>query len=79
MWHEGWGWGAGAWVMVMLMVLFWGAIIATVVWAIRQYRPRDADRGDTATSAMRILEERFARGEMDQDEFEQRRRTLRGQ
>jgi len=78
MWHDGWGWGfAGFWAMLLFMALFWGVIVALVVWAVRQYRPRQepaAGGGD----AMRILEERFARGEIDADEFQRRREILRG-
>lgn len=80
-WHDQWGWGVGGvFVMVVFMLLFWGAIIALVVWAVRQFRPPGpppppAHGGDPA---MRILEERFARGEIDADEFTRRRDTLRG-
>jgi putative membrane protein len=80
-WHDQWGWGVGGvFVMVVFMLLFWGAIIALVVWAVRQFRPPGpppppAHGGDPA---MRILEERFARGEIDADEFTRRRDILRG-
>jgi len=79
MWHDGWGWGAGGFLlMVLMMMLVWGAIIATVVWAIRQFRPREAGAESASMSAMRILEDRFARGEIDADEFQRRREILRG-
>jgi putative membrane protein len=79
MWHDGWGWGVGGFVMMILMMgLFWAAIVATIVWGIRQFRPRDASSPGGSTSAMRILEERFARGEIDADEFQRRREILRG-
>lgn len=79
MWHDAWGWGtAGFLLMVLMMALFWGAIIATAVWAIRQFRPREVGTGGGPTNAMRILEDRFARGEIDADEFQQRREILRG-
>lgn len=78
MWHDGWGWGvAGFWAMLLLMVLFWGAVVALVAWAIREFRPKAEPpfgRGD----AIRILEERFARGEIDADEFQRRRDILQG-
>jgi putative membrane protein len=64
--------------MILMMGLFWGAIIATVVWAIRRLSPRDANTGGAQTSAMRVLDERFARGEIDADEFQRRREILRG-
>jgi putative membrane protein len=77
-WHDQWGWGVGGFfVMLVFMVLFWGAIIALVVWAVRQFRP-NGTRATDADPAMRILEERFARGEIDVDEFARRRDALRG-
>ena len=78
MWHDGWGWGAGDfWLMVLFMALFWGALIGVGVWAVRQFRPRE-QRPGAGSDAMRILEERFARGEIDADEFQRRREILRG-
>ncbi len=78
-WHDGWDWGFGGFfLMVLLMALFWGAIIATAIWAIRQFRPREAGTAGTTSSALRILEDRFARGEIDADEFQRRREILRG-
>jgi hypothetical protein len=60
MWHEGWGWGVGGLVLMILMMgLFWAAIIATAVWAIRRLSPRDAHTGGAPTTAMRVLEERL--------------------
>jgi putative membrane protein len=74
-WHDQGGWGLGGFfLMLVFMVLFWGAVIALVVWAIRQFRPARPE-GDPA---MRILEERFARGEIDAEEFTRRRDALRG-
>jgi len=76
MWHDAWGWGFGGFVLLILMMgLFWGAIIVTAVWAIRRFSPRDT--GSSPTNAMRVLEERFARGEIDADEFQRRRDILR--
>jgi hypothetical protein len=39
------------------------------------FSPRDT--GSAPTNAMRVLEERFARGEIDADEFQRRRDILR--
>lgn len=78
MWHDGWDWGIGGFLlMIVMMGIFWGAIVVTIVWGIRQFRPRQPT-GDASTSAMRVLEERFARGEIDADEFQRRRDILRG-
>ena len=68
--------GAGGWWMFISMLLFWGGLIALIVWAVRASsdRPREHQRN----RALEILEERYARGEIDHEEFEQRRRTLEG-
>jgi putative membrane protein len=72
-----WGWGDGGWVswlvMTLMMLVFWGGIIALVVWAIRGFG-RPSERRSDAES---ILEERFARGEIEAEELESRRKVLR--
>ncbi|MGH7425039.1 MAG: SHOCT domain-containing protein, partial [Candidatus Methylomirabilales bacterium] len=52
-------------------LVFWVGLIAFGVWAVRRLteRPRPND-------ALRILQERFARGEIDVEEYERRRRVL---
>ncbi len=51
-------------------VVFWGAAIAFGVWAVRR------SAGRPRSSALRILEERFAKGEIDAEEFERQRALL---
>lgn len=78
-----WGpdhWGFGGWlVMFLMMVGFWSLVVLLVVWLVRgasDRRPRQD--GGRRSDAIAILEERFARGEIDREEFEQRRSTLLG-
>ena len=66
----GWGSAIALWLLVLL------AIVAGVVWLVRTLGDGSSQNG-RASSAMRILEERFARGEIDREEFEERRRVLR--
>ena len=74
----GYGYGyAGWWGLIML--LFWLLVIAggvaLVVWLVRQGQgSHPAAGGDDR--ALATLRERYARGELTQDEFEQMRRTL---
>ena len=82
--HGGWGggWGAGDWLaMSVMMVVFWGLLIAVVVWVVRSFR-REPDRPTTTQPAGEdadtVLAARFARGEIDDDEFTRRRDLLRG-
>jgi len=82
-WEWGWGmhpgwwmWGAGGLVMMLMMLVFWGLVIAGLVvgirWLVRQGREEQSDR------ALAILRERYARGEINKEEFEARRRDLGG-
>jgi putative membrane protein len=72
----GWMWGAWGIGMGLMMLLFWGAVIVAIVvgvrWAFGQGRP-GSTRSDTALD---ILRERYARGEINREEFEQRKRDL---
>ena len=72
-----WGmWGFG-W---LFMALFWIFVIVGVVWLVlsvsaqRDRATRGADR-----TAVRILEERLARGEIDVEEFRARKAALEEQ
>ncbi|HEY5579367.1 MAG TPA: SHOCT domain-containing protein [Acidimicrobiia bacterium] len=65
-------WGAGGFGFLW-MALFWIGVILLVVWAVRQFSPR---QHEPRRRALEILEERFARGEIDADEFEARRSEL---
>lgn len=71
-----WGWGI-MFVMMFAMLLFGiliiGGIIALVVWAIRAFGPQLGRRQD---EALAILDQRFARGEINPEEYQTRRREL---
>jgi putative membrane protein len=77
---DGGGWGAGAWVaMTLMMLLFWGGLITIVVLLFRHTaatEPTNAPR-PPHDAAERILNERFARGEIDEAEYSARRGALR--
>ena len=71
------GWGFGG-IMLALMILFWGAVIYAIVWLIRgtkdgRYNPRDWER---SKSALDILKERYAKGEINKEEFEAKKKDL---
>jgi putative membrane protein len=56
-----------------MMIVFWGVIVALVVWAIRSTA---TTRTGSTSDALGILEHRYAAGEIDRDEFEERKRIL---
>ena len=77
--HDGVGWGG--WIlMTFAMVAFWGLVFFVVVALFRGNG--SSGRTDRPVgrqqSPMEILDERFARGEIDEDEYYARRATLRG-
>lgn len=76
-WMSNWGWGHMAFGGVM-MVVFWGGIILLVVLLARGLG--GSERRDTPSrqSPIDILQERFAKGEIDQKEYDDRRRILSG-
>lgn len=76
MWHSGWD-GVDWAVMTVSMLAFWALVIFGVVWAIRTVqRGGGATRPPGGANAREILDERFARGEIDADEYRARRDLL---
>jgi putative membrane protein len=72
-WHmDDWGWG-GWLLMTASMVAFWALVAWVVAAAIRAARPPSPRTSDPE----RILAERFATGEIDDDEFHRRLDSLR--
>ncbi|MDH6244050.1 SHOCT domain-containing protein [Mycobacterium sp. OTB74] len=78
MWYGG-GWGG--WIMMTVtMVLFWGGLIVAAVWGIRALSGsgsgRDQVSAPAAPRAEDVLAQRFARGEIDEEEFQRRMALL---
>lgn len=77
MWgYDGFGYGGGG--MGIGMLLFWGLIIAAIVVLVRGFG--GTSRGNAPRlpekTALDILRERYAKGEIDKAEFEEKRRDL---
>lgn len=58
---------------VLFLGLVIGGIVAAAMWAARELGGR---RQASGLGALDILDERFARGEMNPEEYEERRQTL---
>ena len=65
MWHGPIGWGMG-----LSMFVFCVGVIAFLVWA---FQPR-GERGNG--SPLALLDRRYARGEIEDEEYERRRQRL---
>lgn len=82
-WHMGrWimgDWGMG-WFGMIFMVIFWGLIIVGLVllirWLIQNTSGKSHSAVSTGSKAMDILKERYARGEINHDEFESMKKDL---
>lgn len=89
-WNAFFWWG-GVGIMMLIgmafMVLFWGGIILLIVWAIRQISgPRREFSGapgspqrppsSSRTAALDIARERYARGEITKEQYDQIRKDL---
>jgi putative membrane protein len=65
----------GWWVLGgFLMIVFWGAIIALIIWGITQL-VRNTGTG-TKRTPLDVAKERYAKGEISQEEFEQIKKDL---
>jgi putative membrane protein len=75
------GWGVLGTLWLLVPLLFWGGLLAVIVWAVlritanRQGGGADARAG--GSSAEEVLRQRFAQGELNAEEYEERRRILR--
>ena len=73
MFHDGFGWMAftGFW-----MVLFWGAIIALIVWVVIRLSRREDTTSGSKANPLDTAKERYAKGEISKKEFEQVKKDL---
>ena len=89
MWGDGWGWHPGMIIGPIVMALILIGFIAIIVSLVRWFshgahhgpgccfhHNGGGGGGGRGRGALDILEERFARGEIDKAEFEERRKLL---
>ena len=69
--HPMWGWGVG---MMFIMLIFWAFVIVALIFGSRWFMAH----GPCARSdaALEILRQRYARGEIEKDEFDAKRKAL---
>jgi putative membrane protein len=73
--------GMGGWGYVFMTVnslLFWGLVVTGIVALVRHFRgSQPTGSGLAAVDPEQILAERYARGEIDDEEYQRRLDTLR--
>ena len=71
------GWGAGNMMGYIgggfMMIIFWLAVIYFIVWLVRNNKTNVMDNNK---KALDILKERYAKGEIDKKEFEEKKKDL---
>ncbi|MEO9256616.1 MAG: SHOCT domain-containing protein [Tepidiformaceae bacterium] len=72
---NGWGWG-GWLAMSVLMVLFWGGVVTAGIWLLRSASTHS--HAPSGASALDIARERYARGEISDEEFQRIKAGLSG-
>ena len=65
------GWFGGG----IMMLLFWAAVIIFVVWLVREVSGRNNEKPNS-NSALEILKERYAKGEINKEEFEAKKKDI---
>jgi putative membrane protein len=84
--YEGWhmgpgmmgGWGMG-WFGTIFMFIFWVLIIIGLVFLIKwliQSTKKEPESAQSSSRALDILKERYAKGEINKEEFEEKKRDL---
>lgn len=68
-WGNMMGWLGGG----IMMLIFWVLIIIFIVWIVREVRGKNSKSDG---SALDILKERYAKGEIDKKEFEEKKKDL---
>ncbi len=73
MWPYG-GYGFMGWWMILPTVIFWGGLIALIIWGVRRFT---GGCGHTAkANPIDVAKERYARGEITREQFEQLKKDL---
>lgn len=65
------GWFGGS----LMMIIFWILLVVFIVWIVREIGGRNPHPRSNS-SALEILKERYAKGEIDKEEFEDKKKDL---
>jgi putative membrane protein len=73
MFHDDFGWMffGGFW-----MIVFWGAIVALIIWAVIKLSRREDTSSVSKVNALDAAKERYAKGEITKAEFDQIKKDI---
>ena len=69
--HNMMGWGGG-----LGMILFWVLLIVIIILLVKYLMPRTDTRPEQKETPLEILKRRYAKGEIDKAEYDEKRRDL---
>lgn len=72
-----WTWLGGLAIISMIALVIYALVIVISRAGRNHARPSDEEHWSDLGSAMGILAERYAKGEINEDEYQQKKRTLR--
>jgi len=77
------GWGYGGWFSSMIEIIFLVAVVVGVFflirWIISASTKQSGQESGAGDSALEILRKRYARGEINKEEFEEKKKDLEKQ
>jgi putative membrane protein len=73
-WGGGWGWGMGF--GGIFMILFWALVVFGIVALAKWIFSAGNPGGGAGRRPLDVLKERYARGEINREQYEQMRRDL---
>jgi len=74
----GWGWWGG-WFGWIFMIIFWALVIVGLIFLVKWLVSFSRSRGQYergSDSALDILKQRYAKGEINKEEFDQKKKDL---
>lgn len=74
----GWGWGSGMWLGPLFMIIPLALLIVAIVALVRWMGGGGSNGSGRVRTARDILDERYARGEIDREEYQRRRDDMVG-
>ena len=69
----------GGYGTMFFMLVLWIVVLGLIIWAVvAAVRPGESSGSDSATtsSALDVLKKRYARGEINKEEYEEKKRDL---
>jgi putative membrane protein len=66
---------------VLFMLIFWGGLIALVVWIVNQAIPniggKQSPPSDSELRPREILDQRYARGEIEREQYDRMKKDIK--